>query len=132
MRKPLPPSRIEAKKAMYKAVRDGTLVRQSCAICGSCYQIHGHHPDHNKPLDVIWLCTRCHGGLSRLQGAKKQFSVITLFSLLFDDVTVLGEYARDHRTNIACLLQQSIENILAVARKCRQTAQDAQGDANVR
>ena len=53
----------------HKALRDGILVRpmrcQECRV--KAYRaldgrprIHGHHTDYSNPLDVVWLCTRCH------------------------------------------------------------------------
>jgi hypothetical protein len=32
-------------------------------MCESCFlrpAKHAHHPDYKKPLDVLWLCIRCH------------------------------------------------------------------------
>lgn len=31
-----------------------------CAHCGVKDDLCGHHPDYSKPLEVIWLCRRCH------------------------------------------------------------------------
>lgn len=31
-----------------------------CQNCGSQYKLNRHHPDYNKPLEVILLCARCH------------------------------------------------------------------------
>lgn len=34
------------------------LHKQPCVICGNAAQMH--HPDYNKPLEVIWLCRDHH------------------------------------------------------------------------
>lgn len=52
----------EAYKAHYlvtNAVRDGRLRKLPCLFCGA-EKVHAHHRDYSKPLDVIWLCPKCH------------------------------------------------------------------------
>lgn len=34
---------------------------ENCQNCGSECKPDAHHEDYDKPLDVIWLCVRCHG-----------------------------------------------------------------------
>lgn len=49
------------------AIRTGRLVRQPCEDCGAepgivdgRQVIDAHHDDYSKPLEVRWLCFRCH------------------------------------------------------------------------
>lgn len=42
------------------ALRYGLLVKGACNICGSYDRIEGHHDDHSRPLEVIWLCHTHH------------------------------------------------------------------------
>lgn len=42
------------------AIKSGKLVRLPCENCGE-QQSEAHHIDYNKPLEVMWLCKRCHG-----------------------------------------------------------------------
>ncbi len=50
------------------AVFFGDLVKpDQCEDCGNVRKrIHAHHEDYDKPLDVVWLCTRCHGRRHRV------------------------------------------------------------------
>ncbi len=60
------PDKAKAHDAVSNAIRDGKLERPS--HCESCFQekfVHGHHEDYNKPLDVDWLCIKCHFELHR-------------------------------------------------------------------
>lgn len=43
------------------AIRDGRLKREPCVRCGATENLHAHHEDYYKPLDVTWLCQKCHG-----------------------------------------------------------------------
>lgn len=54
------PEKVRAHNAVHKAIRSGTLKRLPCEHCGSTERIHAHHHDYSKPLDVQWLCQRCH------------------------------------------------------------------------
>ena len=52
-----------AQNRVEVALKNGTFKKSNkCEICGktNC-NIEGHHYDYSKPLDVIWLCTECHG-----------------------------------------------------------------------
>jgi len=54
------PQVVECHKIYNKALKNGILIRKPCQICGKNKSIHGHHPDHSKPLEVIWLCKSHH------------------------------------------------------------------------
>jgi len=57
-----------AQNVLEQAIEDGIVIRQTkCQKCG--YEgtfsdgrtaIQAHHCDYNKPLDVMWLCQKCH------------------------------------------------------------------------
>ncbi|QGH72742.1 MAG: putative HNHc nuclease [Podoviridae sp. ctQNx1] len=40
------------------AVRDGRIEKLPCFICGG--KAEAHHPDYDRPLDVVWLCPVHH------------------------------------------------------------------------
>jgi len=53
--------KIRAIQKVNDALRYGNLVRPSkCSRCESTERIQAHHHDYSKPLDVIWLCFKCH------------------------------------------------------------------------
>lgn len=41
------------------AIRDGRIKKMPCEVCGDP-QVHAHHDDYMKPLDVRWLCPSHH------------------------------------------------------------------------
>lgn len=50
-----------ARYIVAHAKRTGIIVPPDhCSCCMSKCNPHAHHSDYNKPLDVIWLCDRCH------------------------------------------------------------------------
>lgn len=49
------------------ALRSGRLTRPDvCSACGHQHKLQAHHPDYAKPLEVVWLCHKCHTALHRV------------------------------------------------------------------
>ncbi len=53
--------RVKARVAVFLALKTGELTKQDCETCGSSTNIHAHHENYAKPLEVKWLCRSCHG-----------------------------------------------------------------------
>lgn len=55
------PEKRNAKNAVQWAIKKGLLTRpDECTVCEKQGQVEGHHEDYAKPLQVIWLCRKCH------------------------------------------------------------------------
>lgn len=54
------PEKYYARKALQRAVYNNKVTRGKCLVCGTDENIHGHHDDYSKPLDVTWLCYYHH------------------------------------------------------------------------
>jgi hypothetical protein len=67
------PLAYKAKTMVSNAVRDGRLFKEPCESCGSDSNIHGHHDDYAKPLNVRWLCAACHSQWHKKHGHGKNF-----------------------------------------------------------
>ena len=50
-------SRVRAYANMY--LKRGKIVRQDCFVCDGPSD-HMHHEDYSRPLDILWLCKKCH------------------------------------------------------------------------
>lgn len=61
------PEKYRAHVALNNAVRDGKVQRGVCVRCGSP-EVHAHHEDYSRPLDVVWLCPAHHGHTWRVDG----------------------------------------------------------------
>ena len=52
------PNRRAASHILNNALKYKKIIRQPCFICGA--RAHAHHPDYDRPLDVVWLCPKHH------------------------------------------------------------------------
>lgn len=48
-----------ARNTLHYHLRVGHIIKEPCYKCKS-FKVEGHHPDHSKPLDVIWTCKEHH------------------------------------------------------------------------
>jgi len=47
-------------KLNYHVKRGNIFKPELCSICGEKKRVESHHHDYEKPLDVIWVCRKCH------------------------------------------------------------------------
>ena len=52
-------SRYQAYWILRNALLNGQIRKDPCCQCGE-RKTQAHHPDYNKPLEVIWLCGMHH------------------------------------------------------------------------
>ena len=62
-----PSEKTHARNVLNSAVRYGKITPKPCERCGAdpkrhngSSDVHAHHDDYSKPLDVRWLCAECH------------------------------------------------------------------------
>lgn len=53
------PKAYKARNAVNNALKNKLLTKLPCFICGEL-KVHGHHPDYDRPLEVVWLCPVHH------------------------------------------------------------------------
>ena len=52
-----------AKRKLRTNIDNGNIESKPCIVCGR--EAEAHHPDYNKPLEVIWLCSQHHRELHK-------------------------------------------------------------------
>lgn len=61
------PEKYKARCLLNSYVVAGKIIKpKKCENCGSYEKICSHHNDYKKPLDVQWLCYKCHTKLHSL------------------------------------------------------------------
>lgn len=84
-----------AHDILESAIKRGVVKRQTvCECCGATGTfadgrsiVQAHHPDYNKPLEVIWLCQKCHHEWHKHNKAK---GVMPSEAMRRTDITVLS------------------------------------------
>jgi len=56
----------DARIMLNRAVNSGLVVKEPCMVCSS-RQAEAHHPDHSKPLEVVWVCRQHHADIHKTE-----------------------------------------------------------------
>lgn len=63
--------RYKAQQAVKNALKSGKLIRwPGCAACKRKRNLEAHHYDYDRPLDVTWLCIKCHKAAHAIVGFR--------------------------------------------------------------
>ena len=66
------PEQVAVQRVIAAAFRKGLLVRPStCEDCGTVCKPDAHHDDYTRPLDVVWVCRRCHVQRDRIRQLRE-------------------------------------------------------------
>lgn len=85
----------KAQNILEEAIEKGKVQRKNvCEICGASgkfsdgrTKIQAHHCDYNKPLEVMWLCQKCHHEWHKNNKAKE---VVPSEAMPGTNITVLS------------------------------------------
>lgn len=61
----------KARDLLRKAVKRGTILKEPCKFCGDV-KSEGHHEDYYKPLEVTWICRKCHLELHTMEKSERE------------------------------------------------------------
>ena len=85
------PTKYNAHKVVETAVNAGVIKKPDyCMGCGcpaSESRVESHHHDYCKPLEVVWVCARCHRQLDanrRMREGKKRYGRSRGVILVYD------------------------------------------------
>jgi hypothetical protein len=62
------PTKYKAHGKISYAIKTGLLARMPCEVCSSTENIHAHHDDYSKPLNIRWLCAIHHNKWHKING----------------------------------------------------------------
>lgn len=54
------PEKNRARQMVNRHLRAGNLTKKPCVYCGGVKKVEAHHEDYSKPLEVLWVCFKCH------------------------------------------------------------------------
>lgn len=58
--------KVWAQGKLDDAIRYGKIIRpNACSVCGIECKPQAHHYDYSKPLDVVWVCAKCHAEIHK-------------------------------------------------------------------
>lgn len=52
--------KYKAHYTVYNALKSGLLKKEPCGRCRTTKNVHAHHEDYSRPLNIVWLCQAHH------------------------------------------------------------------------
>lgn len=69
------------------AVKTEKLIKGSCEVCGTNENIHAHHEDYTKPLQIKWLCSPHHTEAHKKMLSPNQQKLLYIIQVLGGSVS---------------------------------------------
>lgn len=99
------PLKYAARTRLTSALEKGRIERpDNCGECGTKGPVDAHHDDYTRPLDVRWLCTRCHVAADK---ARRRGTTIGRIPEPSEDIFSAREAAAYLGLNYLHLLRQA-------------------------
>lgn len=58
--------KLKANRELNEALRRDKIQKPDyCQICNEKKRLDGHHSDYSKPLQVLWVCRKCHSAIHK-------------------------------------------------------------------
>lgn len=68
--------KLRAREKLRNEVKAGRIIKPTtCDDCREQFQvtqIHGHHEDYAKPLEISWLCPQCHADRHKKERSRAE------------------------------------------------------------
>ena len=99
-----------ARYLVQSEVNSGRKPKATSLQCAHCENMasHYHHPDYDKPLEVIPLCTQCHGMAHRTAAETK----ICAFRLDVPELVKLDILVKASGLNQSEVIRQLIDTAM--------------------
>jgi hypothetical protein len=91
----------DARRKVAIAVREGKLTREPCGLCMSQHHVQAHHRDYSKPLEVVWICRRCHPIVTKIETMLKQCAKAVEIALEDENLRPIAEVFAQELTDRA-------------------------------
>ena len=62
------PNKYKAHTMVNNAIKSGKLFHEPCEVCNTVDNVHAHHDDYLRPLNIRWLCAAHHSQWHRDNG----------------------------------------------------------------
>lgn len=117
------PEKFKARYSLNDAVKSGKIIKpKKCQLCDIETKLEGHHHDYSKPLDVKWLCNRCHNLIEKpleelIEACGDRFYMLQVGPSLMGDRNVWYAYENEEIGMIGETPLEAVANLYIALNK---------------